>query len=526
MKDPGRGGKLRLVAEAIGGTMLARRVTDGESLPWYLPRPAGSAAWRERALEVSRAAPTTWLEDSAPALSRTGAALLEPVAAGRGVVVTTGQQPGLFGGPLYTLHKALSALAFARSLETATGVPVRPIFWAATDDADFAEASSTWIRAQSTGARRLRLGQPASDGVPLAEVPLGDVTGLVAALREAARSAPNMEPLGLVARAYNSGVTIGGAYLELLRGLLEPLGMAVLDASVASTMTGARAILRDALRCGENIDRGLAERDAALRAFGAEPQVQRVEGLSLAFMRDPAGRKTRVPLAAATATANSDVVLSPNVLLRPVIERAILPTIAYVAGPGEIAYFAQVSAVAQVLGSEVPLAVPRWSATLIEPDVEEKAARLGVPWRMVADGHSAEAALAGRELGRPVTNAFDQLEADIGDAFSRAGAAIASRLPEFDARIVDGASRSAGFRADRLRRRVLAAAKRRLGSAERDIVAIRGALFPGGIRQERALNFIPLLALYGDEYVSLALASATRHAEALLDGRPLPTDGD
>ena len=91
-----------------------------------------------------------------PAIMPAGAAAarLERVSRQGGVVVTTGQQPGLFGGPLYTWSKAMSALALADELEARTGIPTAAVFWAATDDADFAEAAATVV-ARSGGVDEL-----------------------------------------------------------------------------------------------------------------------------------------------------------------------------------------------------------------------------------------------------------------------------------------------------------------------------------------------------------------------------------
>jgi hypothetical protein len=130
----------RVIAEPIGGGALTRAALDGSApAGWFHPQPRGADEWRSHAETVRGAFPgARWLESLRPALTPSGAAAerLERVAAGHGVVVTTGQQPGLFGGPGYTWLKAISALAFADRLEREIGVPVAPVFWAATDDAD------------------------------------------------------------------------------------------------------------------------------------------------------------------------------------------------------------------------------------------------------------------------------------------------------------------------------------------------------------------------------------------------------
>ena len=170
-------------------------------------------------------------EAIAPAIAATGAAAarLERVRRAGGVVVTTGQQPGLFGGPVYTWSKAVGALALADALESATGIPTAAVFWAATDDADFLEASRP-----SCSDRRCRTPEPASragPGTPMSLAPLGDVSSELAALAAACGSAADHRPLAAVASAYSGDATVGGAYVALLRSQLEPLGVPVLDAS-------------------------------------------------------------------------------------------------------------------------------------------------------------------------------------------------------------------------------------------------------------------------------------------------------
>jgi len=164
----------RVIAEPLGGSAMVRAGIAGRLTEWYTRRPASPDEWRERAAAVQESpAATGWLDQLGPAFAASGAARerLERVARAGGVVVTTGQQPGLFGGPVYTLSKALSALELANAIEASTGIPVAPVFWAATDDADFAEATFTWLR-QDGGAVRVAHDQTPTEGIPMAEVPL------------------------------------------------------------------------------------------------------------------------------------------------------------------------------------------------------------------------------------------------------------------------------------------------------------------------------------------------------------------
>ncbi|MGQ0650160.1 MAG: bacillithiol biosynthesis cysteine-adding enzyme BshC [Gemmatimonadaceae bacterium] len=518
----------RVIAESLGGSPLARAAIAGRLPEWYSRRPSSPDEWRDRAQEVRDGvgSDASWYTQLHACFDASGAAKarLDRVARAGGVVVTTGQQPGLFGGPIYTLSKALSALELADAIETETGIPTAPVFWAATDDADFAEAASTWVPLDG-GAVLLTQDQAPTDGIPVAEVPLDGIEHALEQLLRSAGSAANVEVLDAVREAYGRGATMGGAYLRLLRRILHPLGIGVIDASHPALLEREREVLVDALRRSEDIARELGERERALREQGYATQVSAVDGLTLVFARAQ-DRKVRVPVSEARAVAARAAAerLSPNVLLRPVVERAVLPTVAYVAGPGELAYFAQVSAVATALDRPLPLAVPRWSCTILEPHVETTLARLGVAWRELETAHAVERRLAVASMPLEVMASLDQLRASAqsrGEAFketlARSGALI-------DPRIVDGTVRGMMWRVQRLERRVIAAAKRREHDVMKEIGTARGSLYPGGKRQERALTFVPFLATYGDALVERMRASAHRHADALVRGQDFPVD--
>ena len=513
--------------EPLGGSPLARAAMDGELGDWYVRIARSPDSWTQRVETVRGSAGRDWLDVLRPALSASGAAAdrLERVAAGRGVVVTTGQQPGLFGGPIYTWSKALSALALADEIEAATGIPTAPVFWAANDDADFAEASWTAV-AVSGGAERLAISAPVPLGRTMAEMPLGDVGPALAALVRACGATVDGRPIEIARAAYRAGATVGGAYLSLLRGLFEPLGIAVLDAAHESTAEAERPALMRALDRAGIVTDALRARDEAITAAGFVPQVTEVPGLSLVFERPRSGGdKRRVPVAEARAVAaERDIarraVLSPNVLLRPVIERAILPTVAYVAGPGEFAYFAQVTAVAAALELDAPLAVPRWSTTILEPHVVRILSRLGIDEGELAEPHRAEGRLAREAIPPALDRAMSDLRHELDRQTSALSAALEGSDLPLPTQVIDGAQRSIRHRLERLERRIVAAAKRRETDTMTQLGTARGSLFPLGTRQERALNILPFMARHGAVIVDRMLEGARVHARALVSERP------
>jgi bacillithiol biosynthesis cysteine-adding enzyme BshC len=409
----------------------------------------------------------------------------------------------------------VSALALADAIEAATGVPSAPLFWAATDDADFAEASWTAV-ARPGGAETLRMSRVAPDGTPMAEVPLGTVAPLLARLEQAAGSVAYSPALDAVRAAYNDGkATVGSAYVRLLRTILEPLGIGVLDASHPAVRSAAAPHLRRALSRADAVESALLNRQQALEARGFTPQVGLVEGLSLVFVHEGGERRrVRTSEAALIGRVANRTDLSPNVLLRPVIERAILPTVAYVGGPSEVAYFAQVNAVAQALDLSAPLVVPRWSCTIVEPHVARILDRYGLAPDDLRDPHAAETRLARAALPSTVVDALAGLRASIELATAQLLDTADAADPLLPAAVVDGTHRQLMHRVDRLQRRYVAAVKRREVALTTDVATARGALYPDGKRQERALNFVPILARHGTRLIERMIERAGEQMSA------------
>jgi uncharacterized protein YllA (UPF0747 family) len=492
--------------------LAARRDAPPE---WYEPRP-DAEGWKRRVAETAAEFQGgAWLRSLAPALAAKGAAAerLQRVAASGGVVVTTGQQPGLFGGPLYTWFKAMSALALADELERRTGVAAAPLFWAATDDSDFAEASETTV-SMPGGAEVIRIESDAGSGLPLSAVPLGDLDPQLDALTRACGSAPNGAALDAVRAAYTPGATVGDAYVRLLRAILEPVGVAVLDASHPAVRAAGRPLLESALERGRELDAALKQRSRALKEAGHRAQVAHVAGRTLVFTTRSDGRhRVRVREAEALAGSNS-ADLSPNVLLRPVMERAIMPTVAYVGGPAEIAYFAQVGVVADELGATRPLIVPRWSGVVVEPHVRKVLDRIGADVDDFADPHAVETRVARENLPAGIVEALERSRTQVTSALDELEKADspAGVLP---GAVLEGAKRQLLHKLDRLERRYVGATKRKGSELLTEIATARGALYPNGQPQERALNVIPLLARYGDEVLAGILAKAREHAASL-----------
>ena len=509
-----------VLTEDLGGSALSRAARAGELPQWYPTLPQDLAGWSKHAAAVRDSVPTDWLARLDEAIPASGAAgaRLRRAADGRGLVVTTGQQPGLFGGPLMTFVKALTARALADTLSELLDTPVAPLFWAATDDADFDEASVVSVAGRD-GARELRLEARAASGTSMARTPLlSEVAALADALREACGSAPHSRYLEAALDAYREGATIGSAYVALLRQVLEPLEVSVLDVSHAAVARAGAPLLDRAAREAEAVAASVRARSAEIVDSGFDVQVEEVPGLSLVFLNE-GGVKRRLPIREATGWggAGPNQSLSSTVLLRPVLERALLPTAMYLGGPGEIAYFAQVSAVADALGVARPVVGPRWSTTIIEPRVRRVMQELEITLQELATPSAVEGRLARARVSPAMDSALRALRGDVASNLDMLRRASDGIVPD---PVVDGLERSLVHRIERFERRIFAGVKRREVELMRTVAAARGSLFPHGTRQERKLAFVPFLTRYGPSLIERMLDEARAHARTLVFGRP------
>jgi uncharacterized protein YllA (UPF0747 family) len=203
-------------------------------------------------------------------------------------------------------------------------------------------------------------------------------------------------------------------------------------------------------------------------------------------------------------------------LLRPVVERAILPTATYIGGPAEIAYFAQSAPIADTLEVARPAIVPRWSCTIIEPHVEKILEKLHLVPEDLRDPHEAEARVARARLAKRVIDELDAARAKLDESMDALSAAVAEERAPVAPAVTGGLRANVTRQFDRFERRLIAAAKKQYADVMQEIGTARGSLYPLGKPQERTLNFVPLLARYGPILKDEMLAGAREHAARLL----------
>lgn len=437
------------------------------------------------------------------------AGLLDP----RSVAVVTGQQAGLFGGPLFVLWKALGVRRIARELAARRRAPVVPVFWVASDDHDFAEIRSASLLDESGTLRTLRYapvreptGQPASRIVLEASI-----SSLVEEARATARPGLHKDGvLDTLASCYRAGETVGGAFARFLSALLPDL--VVLDPSDPALKAQMVPLLAREIREGSPTSRLALETGEKLLAAGYHQQVPVRPGFLNLFLlaegqrcalaqRDGVvevrGTGRSYPAAEVARLLESDpAAFSPGALLRPLAQDAVLPTAAYVGGPAEIAYHAQVRPCYAAFGVPAPVLLPRPSVTLVEPAQARALAAEALTLPELQRDPEALVARWAREAHPQLEQAFERAQ----QAVDRELAAIAEQLAALDATLT-GAAEAARGRAlhpiEVLHEKALRALKKRDHLRGERIRRTRDALFPGGSWQERGLGIVHLLARHG-----------------------------
>lgn len=451
-------------------------------------------------------------------------------------VVTTGQQPGLFTGPLYTLYKAVSTAALARVLERQWQRPVVPVFWAAGDDHDFAEASrASWISGSgAVGSAVLPPRPPEAPLTPMYRQPLG--AEVQHALEALAEDLPPSEfrdfTLDWLRRHYRPGATVADSFAGALAELLAPLGVVVLDSTHPAVKRAAARHLVRALGLARDLDRDLAHRAEELRMAGADPDVTVGDGATLVMLEGSQGRdrlvlenggfltrrgRERFDLAGLQRIAAAEPErLSPNVLLRPVVESALLPTVAYLAGPGELRYLALTTPIYDRMRIHRQLALPRWSGILVEPRVDRVLQKFNIELEELLEPPGAlEARLVRSQLPEHATRTLGDLRAAIESGYDALGTHAVEIDPTL-ARPVQGTKHQALGGVNDIERKLVQHLKRRQETELGQIAKARTLVLPENKPQERILTVAPFLARHGPALlVELSDAIEAWYASAL-----------
>ena len=437
------------------------------------------------------------------------------------IAVVSGQQAGLFGGPLYTIYKALSAVKLAECM-TQRGIKTVPIFWIATEDHDFAEvARAEFINRDCTFSSVEIPAGIHSDGLPVGRVTLDQ--SVETTLQTLLSSLPKTEFTDslekLLRDCYSPEKKFGDAFARIMTALAGEKGLILVDPLDEDLKTLAAPLYADAARHAQEIALAIVARSRELEEAGYHAQVTPSEDSFPLFLHDESGARRAVTRNSDgsyqtkgngreyTADELADWALreparfSPNVTLRAVVQDILFPTIAYYGGSAEIAYFAQTSEVYRILNRPVTPILPRVSLTFVEKHTWRSLERYGVGLQdFFAGPDHVVSKVVAEYLGKETAAAFEHTT----ETFNTQLDGLQAQLKRVDPTLADALEkgrRKINYQIDGLRTRFNRAQVARDEAVQRQLQHAADLLFPDKTLQERRINIASFIARHGRYFV-------------------------
>lgn len=518
---------------------LVRETIDLRRFPWIRPliaayssdfpsvsslfagNPAEGDAWTQTIARVQKSPrDRAGLHKVVAAqLERRGSHTHARAAAGRladaaTVAIVTGQQAGLFGGPLYTLLKAVTAIRLARKVSAAYGIAAIPIFWVEAEDHDWDEVKTARVLDGELALREITLGDLDGAGArPVSSLVLDE--GIGDALAELESSLAETEfTADLMARLrthYQPGQRMGAAFAAWLDDLLGRYGMVVFEASDPAAKPLVATLFARELEAPCRTAHHAKETGEAMRALGHDPQVEPGDdSVALFYIGDgerhaikrrddgyAMGETVRPQAEVQQEAAEHPERFSPNVLLRPVVQDKLFPTICYVAGPSELAYQAQLGAIYRDFGVEVPLLYARANATLLDSAAARFLQKYGLAFEALQPhDESALNRLLESQLPPGVEAALHAA----GDEIRERIEVLKAAMPAIDPTLVGATDTTLAHMQASLKSlhtKIIHASKRKDDTLRRQFTRTQALAFPEGHPQERIVDLAFFINRYG-----------------------------
>ena len=434
--------------------------------------------------------------------------------------VVTGQQVGILAGPLYTIYKAMATIKLARHLSSIHDAEFIPVFWIESNDHDMEEVNH--INLLDSDSELLKLEYFPEKYVPgcsMKDVPVDD--GFRDLILDLENRLPNTEfkdhIFQIIRDAYLSSQDIGHGFGRMIAQLLGKYGLVLLDPSDREMKSLMRPIfernIQEPLKPMEIVNSAGEQ----VRSRGYESQIEKSWDSTCLFMeKDCVRRKLffrddRFMIDRSDETLDRDELFSilkaetwrfsPNVALRPVIQDYLLPTVAYLAGPGEISYFAQLRGLYDFLDVPMPIIRPRASFTIVETKVERVAEKNGLTVEDLSEHHEdLFSRLSKRAAAGKLEDLLESARSEISGVF----AGLAAALVEFDPglkNVVESAGKKIDHQINILAERAYKGQRSRDDVLRNQVKRACMNIYPDFRPQERVFNIVQYLVLYGLQFL-------------------------
>jgi bacillithiol synthase len=471
---------------------------------------------------------------------------LEKLRSGNALAVVTGQQVTLFGGPLYTIFKTATAIALAERLsQEYPSHNFVPIFWLETEDHDIAEASSATVFNRTNDIQHIRYTPEGFEAATIDQnwkkqvgpYPLdaAEIERAIAQLAESLQPTEFTERiLSQIRESYRPGRTFAQAFAHWMYSLFEGQGLLVLDANNATAKSLAKDLFVRELETSPKLSEKVVLQTVKLEEhYHAQVKPRAInmfyveDGERFAIMeKEKSGEAERSYFLKGTRRTFTHTELraeieqhperfSPNVLMRPLYQDTILPTAAYIGGPGEIAYFAQFQSAYEWAGIPMPLIYPRVTATLIEDKYQKSLDKNGVTAaELLAGGNLVVEQLLNNLADEKLAQLFEELEKEIDERLE----SVRGTVVDVDRSLDQSLTTLKGKVLSPIRDfggKVQAADKRRHQTVRDQLSKALTALLPDGELQERVISPLYFLNKYGPQVMDGLMASIRANIPAI-----------
>ncbi|MEX0661719.1 MAG: bacillithiol biosynthesis cysteine-adding enzyme BshC [Balneolaceae bacterium] len=431
------------------------------------------------------------------------------------LAVVTGQQLTVYGGPLFTVYKTLTAIIYAKKWSEKLDRPIIPVFWLADEDHDYEEVITLGLpKNGTTSSISYAQSLPGKFSPPVGEIQFTEeILSFKKEIKEYLGDTDFHDKLwDDIHQAYGKNQTFKVAFGNWLLHLFGDQGLVLAGSQTKPIKTFSSNIIKQSIIKNDQINKALDDTTYKLISDQYHGQVQ-VQSSNMFYLDDEKNR-TKISVdgkvwSAAEKKWTCDELIaeiddsperfSPNVFLRPILQDYLLPTLAYVGGPGEIGYYAQMKSLYQLFGMEMPIIVPRFSMTLIESSVDRVLDKL--PFSIAEYNNRIEdleksfvkkteevdiEKLFGiwknqmEDLTKAKKNEIHKVDSSLAGSVGKAKAVYFSELDKLKGKVYKSVKQQEKIQLDR-------------------IAKIKNNLFPNNNLQEREIAFIYFMNKYGPD---------------------------
>jgi bacillithiol synthase len=440
--------------------------------------------------------------------------------------VMTGQQVGLFTGPLYTIYKALTAIKLAQRLEASTNCRIVPVFWMASDDHDFDEINHIFTTNENNEVTRLALtpDHPV-DRRSAAHIAFGSgISSLIDAFSDSWQDTEHKEEiLAFLHHSCTADTSLSDGFAALLSRLLHGTGMVLIDPTDPKLKKLMAPIFVQEINNPLKTTRSVLEAGENLASAGFSPQLTRADDAMNLFFCQNHQRAAMSYSEGMIHAQHADLQISVddavqlvqdspesfshNVITRPIVQDSLFPALAYVGGPSEIGYYAQLIDVYNQFDLPFPIVYPRSSMTIVESRVRKVIEKYELN---VEDFFGNIHQVVGQRMQEEIPAELTETFRETGECIAGFYGRLTDQVGHIDItlkKVAEGAQRKAGFELAKLQDKTLQAVKRSHKTMRQQIDRSEAQLYPRNQLQERVYTIWPFINAHGFGFIGHLLDS-------------------